>query len=61
MFEVVKMWNWILEEELENFDDYPMYGLPLFKATAVKYSFENPIGADSGSENHYNEECGSFF
>lgn len=50
MFEVVKMWNWILEEGLENFSKYPMYGLPLFKATALKYGFENPIGEDSGSE-----------
>ena len=55
MAEVVQMWNWILEEGLENFDDYPMYGLPIFKATAVKYGFENPIGEDTGSENSYNE------
>lgn len=55
MAEVVKMWNWILEEGLEDFDDYPMYGLPIFKATAVKYGFENPIGEDTGSENSYNE------
>jgi hypothetical protein len=56
MYEVVKMWNWILEEGLEDFDDYAMYGLPLFKATAVKYGFENPIGDDSGSENTYGGE-----
>lgn len=55
MAEVVKMWNWILEEGLEDFDDYPMYGLPIFKATAVKYGFENPIGEDTGSEESYNE------
>ena len=55
MAEVVQMWNWILEEGLENFDDYPMYGLPIFKATAIKYGFENPIGEDTGSEDHYNE------
>ena len=55
MYQVVKMWNWILEEGLEDFDDYPMYGLPLFKATAIKYGFENPIGDDSGSEDKYNE------
>lgn len=55
MYEVVKMWNWILEEGLEDFDDYPMYGLPLFKATAVKYGFDNPIGDDTGSEDEYNE------
>ena len=40
---------------LENFDEYPMYGLPIFKATAIKYGFENPIGEDSGSEDYYNE------
>jgi hypothetical protein len=55
MAEVVQMWNWILEEGLEDFDDYPMYGLPIFKATAVKYGFENPIGEDTGSERSYND------
>jgi hypothetical protein len=55
MAKVVQMWNWILEEGLEDFDDYPMYGLPIFKATAVKYGFENPIGEDTGSEASYNE------
>lgn len=53
MYEVVSMWNWILEEGLEHFDDYAQYGLPLFKATAVKYGFKNPIGSDTGSENKY--------
>ena len=56
MYHVVQMWNWILEEGLENFDDYPMYGLPLFKATAVKYGFDNPIGDDTGSEDEYGNE-----
>ena len=56
MYNVVKMWNWILEEGLEDFDDYPMYGLPLFKATAIKYGFENPIGDDSGGEDKYDEK-----
>ena len=42
MYEVVRMWNWILEEGLEDFDDYPMYGIPLFKATAIKYNFNDP-------------------
>lgn len=55
IYEVVKMWNWILEEGLEDFDDYPMYGLPLLKATALKYGWENPIGEDTGSEDKYNE------
>src|SRR5688572_15608455 len=44
MYEVVSMWNWVLEEGLEDFDDYAQYGLPLFKTTAVKYGFPNPIG-----------------
>lgn len=50
---VVCMWNWILEEGLEDFDKYPQYGLPIFKATAVKYGFDNPIGDDKGSEKKY--------
>lgn len=56
MYEVVQMWNKILEEGLEDFDSYAMYGLPLFKATAVKYGFDNPIGDDTGSEDHYEEQ-----
>lgn len=55
MAEVVMMWNWVLEEGLEDFDDYPMYGLPIFKATAVKYGFYNPIGDDTGCESIYGE------
>ncbi|MBT2142728.1 MULTISPECIES: hypothetical protein [unclassified Rhodanobacter] len=53
MYEVVQMWNWILEEGLESFTDYAQYGLPLFKATAVKYGFDNPIGDDRGDEHKY--------
>jgi hypothetical protein len=56
MYAVVGMWNWVLEEGLEDFDDYAMYGLPLFKATAIKYGFPNPIGDDSGSERKYDCE-----
>lgn len=57
MFECVKFWNNILEEGLENWSDsnYAMYGLPLFKATAVKYGWDNPIGSDTGNENKYGE------
>jgi|GEM_PF-2546535 hypothetical protein len=55
MYDVVQMWNWILEDGLEDFDSYAMYGLPLFKETALLYGFPNEIGADTGSENHYNE------
>lgn len=56
MFECVKFWNDILEEGLEYWsdDDYEMYGLPLFKATAVKYGWDNPIGDDYGNEYKYN-------
>lgn len=54
MYEVVKMWMWVLEDELAEFDSYAMYGLPLFKAVALKYGFENPIGDDTGSESKYN-------
>lgn len=53
MFNVVQMWNWILEDGLEDFEDYAEYGLPLFKATAEKYGFPNPIGEDRGNEYHY--------
>lgn len=53
MYEVVAMWNWVLEEGLEDFEDYAQYGLPLFKATAVKYGFDNPIGDDDGNESKY--------
>ncbi len=53
MYEVVSMWNWILEEGLESFDDYAQYGLPLFKATAKKYGFPNPIGEKAGNEREF--------
>ena len=56
MHDVVRMWNWILEEGLEDFEEYAQYGLPLFKATAVKYGFNNPIGDDEGSEFHYSSD-----
>lgn len=55
MFAVVQMWNWVLEEGLENWNNnnYAQYGLPLFKVTAEKYGFHNPIGADKGNEKIY--------
>ena len=55
MHAVVAMWNWILQDGLQDFEDYAQYGLPLFKATAIKYGFDNPIGDDTGSEEHYSE------
>lgn len=60
MFQVVRFWNWILEEGLEDYNEdsgYAQYGLPLFKATAVKYDFPNPIGDDRGDEYKYSDEC----
>lgn len=53
MYEVVRGWLTILEDPLKDFDNYPMYGLPLFKAVAIKYGFDNPIGEDDGSEDKY--------
>jgi hypothetical protein len=52
MFKCVQMWNWILEEGLENWseDDYAQYGLPLFKATANKYGFQDEIEGCEGNE-----------
>lgn len=60
MFCVVMMWNWVLEEGLEDYNPdtgYAQYGLPLFKATAVKYGFANPIGDDAGDEFKYSAEA----
>jgi len=57
MYDVVLSWNKVLEEGLENFSKYAQYGLPLFKATAVKYGFDNPIGDDSGDEYKYSAEA----
>lgn len=56
MHDVVRMWNWVLEDGLEDNDDYAQYGLPLFKLTAVKYGFDNPIGDDVGDEDKYASE-----
>lgn len=53
MYEVVKMWMWVLNDELQHFDGYANYGLPLFRAVALKYGLENPIGNDDGNESKY--------
>lgn len=53
MYEVVKMWMWILEDPLYEFPDYAQYGLPFFKAVALKYNFPNRIGEDKGNEPEY--------
>lgn len=55
MFEVVRMWLWVLEDELQTWpeNEYAHYGLPFLKAVALKYGFENPIGEDRGDEDKY--------
>lgn len=60
MFDVVKMWNWILEEGLENWSDknYAKYGLPLFKATANKYGFKDEIPDKQGNEYEFSADYG---
>lgn len=58
MFSVVKMWNWILEEGLEDWpnDNYAQYGLPLFKATAIKYGFPDEIEGKDGDEFEFSSD-----
>lgn len=56
MHAVVEMWLWILEDGEFDGREYAQYGLPLFKGVAVKYGFENPIGADDGDEAKYASE-----
>lgn len=56
MYEVVKMWMWVFEDDLQHHDDYAQYGLPLFKAVAVKYGLPNPIDNDNGDEWKYSSE-----
>ena len=55
-FIAAEKFNWILEEGLEDFQEYPLFGLPLFKATALKYGFPNPIADDKGNEYYYLKE-----
>ena len=40
MYEVVRMWNWILEEGLEDLTCEDNYAMPYFKATAEKYDID---------------------
>jgi len=53
MHSVVKMWMWVLDDPLHEFNDYAQYGLPFFKAVALKYNLPNPIGDDEGNELEY--------
>jgi hypothetical protein len=55
-FEIVSMWNWVLQEGLEGFDSYKNYGLPLFKATANKYGFMDHINGFTGSEDLFGDD-----
>lgn len=61
MFEVMKMWAWVLDDwpSLINWPDenYAQYGLPLFKAFAQHYNLPNPIGEDEGNEYKYSSEA----
>jgi len=57
MYQVVKMWMWVLDDELADFEEYAQYGLPLFKAVAIKYGLPNEIGEDSGDEFKYSAEA----
>lgn len=58
MHKVVKLWLWVLEDDLlDRADDlYAQYGLPLFAAVARKYGFPCPIGSDVGDELKYSME-----
>ncbi|MHA7967723.1 hypothetical protein ACX93W_26780 [Paenibacillus sp. CAU 1782] len=40
MYYVVRSWNKIFEEGLEDFDIFGSYGIPLFRETANKYGWE---------------------
>lgn len=40
MYEVVKSWCKVLENGLEEFDEYDAYGEPLFQAVADKYGWD---------------------
>jgi hypothetical protein len=55
MHGVVTMWMWVLEDELYGKADdmYAQYGLPFFKAVALKYNLPNEIGEDAGDEDKY--------
>ena len=56
------MWARILQEDsvLEQENNYAQYGLPIFKAAALAWGFENQIGDDVGNEDEY-EEGGDYY
>lgn len=53
MNDVIKMWMWVLDDDLQYCQDYAEYGLPLLKRVAVKYGLPSPIGDDNGDEDKY--------
>lgn len=55
MYEVVKMWLWILEDDLQHMEDYKWYGLPLFKAVAVKYGFPDQIEGHDPTDDRFGD------
>lgn len=56
MHSVIQMWMWVLDDDLQHMEEYAQYGLPLFKAVAVKYGLPNAIGDDEGDEFKYSAE-----
>jgi hypothetical protein len=57
MYSVIKMWMWVFEDELQHMEEYAQYGLPFFKAVALKYGLPNEIGDDDGDEFEYSAEA----
>lgn len=61
MYSVIKMWMWVLDEHQDLIDwpddNYAQYGLPLFKAVALRYDLPNEIGDDEGDEFVYSSEA----
>lgn len=39
IYESIRIWLWILEDELYDFDKYSPCGLPLYEAVTLKYNF----------------------
>ena len=60
MHDVIKMWMWVLDDELSDYEEYAQYGLPLYKRVAVKYNLPNPIGDDQGNEQQYSSDYMDF-
>jgi hypothetical protein len=53
MHSTVETWLWVLQDEAFKHLDYAQYGLPLFKAVALKYGFPDEIPGDDGTESKY--------